>query len=148
MMLVYEQGPTDVLRQLALEPQGFDSTASGLKPWTTYQIGQACERLRVQGELVKVKLSHKVVRFFGSQEHLNAWVKTRDLATGQKAAAASVTALSAIRARAPADWAGVEGAITNATVRTFGPNYTPRFQSVELGHIHSGCQRGRVLSTN
>lgn len=130
-------GLTDLLKRLAARPEGFDTVDRLLGGYPTDKVGTVANRMVEQGDLFKGKVSHKVIRYFDTQVKAHAYVASKT--------APKIVALSAMKTRAPAEWAGVPGVENAQTIYSYGPAYQPRFQAVDLAGIHSGLQSGRVL---
>jgi hypothetical protein len=139
-------GLSDLLRVLSRRPEGFGSADAELQGYTAAAVGTAARRMIMQGEMFRCRISAKNARFFDDATRAAAYGDEKRKALEARANAKSVAVANLQAIRAPAGWAEIEGQVTENTVRTYGPNYTPRFQAVEFGHIYSGCQRGRVLS--
>lgn len=97
--------------------------------FTLHDINMVANRLVDRGELFKVKVSHKVVRFFARIADADEYYRRNVLTS----AGVRTTVL-----RAPPG----EGIVTDKTIITICPPCGQRNQVVELKHVYG--QRGRL----
>lgn len=130
----------DLIRRAASRPIGM--LTSDIANFTVHQVGLACFKMAAKGELHKVKLGRRAVRFFTDPllaDALRERVRTEQTRLAQ---------LGAPTASAPAPrWP--EGAVAQITERTvitqcpsFGPQYAGCTSDVS---VYGGNQRGRVV---
>lgn len=139
-MTISEHSLAATVRRLAARPQGVHCSDPALAGWSTDLYATTAYKLALRGEIHRAKISHRNVRYYTD--------KAEALRCEQRAASMRKTGFVSDRQtldhRVRA-WGDAKMVITDKTVFTQCPSYTPRFQAVELPGIAGGNQRGRVL---
>lgn len=126
----------DVILQLAGEVTGAHSSHEELAKYSPAHVNAVAAWMVRQGELIKVKVSHKHVRYFTDPKVAAVYEKK----IAQRKAAKQRKKTAAVNFGAP-----VGGAvITEHTKITICPSHPPRFQEVVIPGLYGGLQRGRV----
>ena len=124
---------TDQIITMAGRPGGVSSTdIPGLK---SEDLSARCCGLVRRGVLFRAALGRGKTRYFASEQAANAY----------QAANAQIPDVTISQVGARAVWSkDAKEVITSKTKITICPPWQPRFQAVEIPHIHSGNQRGRT----
>lgn len=122
----------DQILELAARPDGIGS--ADIPGILSSHLSARCCKMAREGVLFRAAKGRGTTRYFTSAEAAAKY--------DEKTSAAAVT-ISQITARAV--WSkDAKTVITESTKVTICQPWQPRFQAVELPHIHSGNQRGRA----
>jgi hypothetical protein len=130
----------DQIRRAASRKVGM--LTSDIADFTVHQVGLACFKMAAKGELHKVKLGRRAVRFF--TDPLLADALRERVRTEQARLAHLGVSSAAPSAKAWPE--GAEAVITEKTVFTQCPSFTPQHAGLcgNADHVYGGNQRGRV----
>jgi hypothetical protein len=130
----------DTIRKMARRTVGV--RADEVHGATTQQACVALQKLASRGEVHKLVIAHRHVRYFAHAACRDAYLL--QLQERQREVARMGVVSKALGRRAP--WTDDEPGIeTEHTIYTPCPAFVPRFQAIELP-VYGGNQRGRVMA--
>jgi hypothetical protein len=130
---------TKAILALAAHPEGVRARDDRLGQWPRTNIDRRLQNMVKAGELHKVFLSPRIVRYYVHERHASLAGTSRAFdCTSKGAKPAGLDK--------PHGWAQMQGQVTPDTKITQCPNWVDRFVALDLpGWIFGGNQRGRVM---